>query len=94
MKFESPNFKWNPHRIKSSTQPQSAMKKAIIPALIIVSVMTLFAGCSWSVGSGPKTANIIPTTGQQLIDMQRAKDSGAITDAEYEAKKAKLLGNK
>jgi len=35
-----------------------------------------------------------PTLGQQLIDLQKAKDSGAITDAEYQAQKAKLLENK
>ncbi len=35
-----------------------------------------------------------PTIGQQLIDLQKAKDAGAITDAEYQAQKAKLLGNK
>lgn len=33
------------------------------------------------------------TLGQQLIDLQKAKDTGAITDAEYQAQKAKLLGN-
>jgi hypothetical protein len=33
-----------------------------------------------------------PTLGQQLIDLKKAKDAGAITDAEYEAQKAKLLG--
>ena len=32
-----------------------------------------------------------PTTGQQLIDLQKARDSGAITDSEYQAQKAKLL---
>ena len=35
-----------------------------------------------------------PTVGQQLIDLKKAKDSGAITEPEYEAEKAKLLGNK
>jgi hypothetical protein len=35
-----------------------------------------------------------PTIGQQLIDLQKAKDAGAITDAEFQAQKAKLLGNK
>jgi hypothetical protein len=35
-----------------------------------------------------------PTVGQQLIDLQKAKDAGAITDAEYQAQKAKLLENK
>lgn len=70
------------------------MRKISIPLLVLVSAMTLFAGCSWSVGGGPKNANIVPTTGQQLIDLQKAKDSGAITDAEYQAQKAKVLGNK
>jgi len=31
------------------------------------------------------------TLGQQLIDLQKARDAGAITDAEYRAQKAKLL---
>lgn len=35
-----------------------------------------------------------PTIGQQLIDLQKAKDAGAITDAEYQAQKAKLLESK
>jgi hypothetical protein len=34
-----------------------------------------------------------PTVGQQLIDLQKAKDAGAISDAEYQAEKAKLLEN-
>jgi len=41
---------------------------------------------------GQTTAS--PTLGQQLIDLQKAKDSGAITDAEYQSQKAKLLENK
>jgi hypothetical protein len=35
-----------------------------------------------------------PTTGQQLIDLRKARDAGIITDAEYQTQKAKLLGNK
>jgi len=31
--------------------------------------------------------------GQQLIDLKKAKDAGAITDEEYQAQKAKLLRN-
>ena len=34
---------------------------------------------------------VAPTIGQQLIDLKKAKDSGAITEAEYEAEKAKIL---
>jgi hypothetical protein len=39
-------------------------------------------------------ATTAPTLGQQLVDLQKAKDSGVITDAEYQAQKAKLLENK
>jgi hypothetical protein len=35
-----------------------------------------------------------PTLGQQLIDLKKAKDAGAITEAEYETEKAKLLNGK
>ncbi len=40
----------------------------------------------------PSEAN--KTAGQQLIDLKKAKDAGALTDEEYQAQKAKLLGNK
>lgn len=54
------------------------------------------AGCAWSVGSPSKTGNTQqptekPTTGQELIDLKRALDQGAITPEEYEATKQKLL---
>jgi hypothetical protein len=29
--------------------------------------------------------------GQQLVDLQRAKETGAITEAEYQSQKTKLL---
>jgi hypothetical protein len=29
--------------------------------------------------------------GQQLIDLQKAKDAGALNDSEYQAQKARLL---
>jgi len=70
------------------------MKKSSVPLLVMISAMLLSAGCSWSVGGGPKNATLQPTTGQQLIDLQRAKDAGAITDAEYQTQKARLLGSK
>jgi uncharacterized lipoprotein YajG len=38
--------------------------------------------------------SVEPTIGQQLMDLKKARDTDAITEAEYEAEKAKLLGNK
>jgi len=32
--------------------------------------------------------------GQQLIDLQKARDAGIITEAEYQTQKAKVLGAK
>jgi hypothetical protein len=41
---------------------------------------------------GPQVVE--PTIGQQLIDLKKAWDAGVITEAEYQAEKAKLLANK
>lgn len=83
------------------------MKKQIISVCIFLSAMTLLTGCvaSLNFGGGKKTSTtnsdqhpaigeqtVAPTVGQQLIDLQKAKDAGAITDAEYQAEKAKILG--
>jgi len=69
------------------------MKKLIVPLVIGLSALTLFTGCvgGLSLGGGTKTVTNPPTLGQQMIDLQKAKESGAITDAEYQAQKAKLL---
>jgi len=37
---------------------------------------------------------VTATVGQQLVDLQKAKDTGAITDAEYQAQKTKILNEK
>ena len=68
------------------------MKKLFIPALIAFSAITLFSGClGLSLGGGTTSTAQSPTVGQQLIDLQKAKDAGAINDQEYQAQKAKLL---
>ena len=69
------------------------MKKLTVSAAIALSTMFLLSGCVAAVGNRP----IQPagaTLGQQLIDLQKAKEAGAISEAEFEAQKAKLLGNK
>ena len=67
------------------------MKKLFIPSAIVLLAMLLFAGCVASLGGGSKIVVNKPTLGQQLTDLQKAKDSGAITEAEYQTQKAKLL---
>ena len=70
------------------------MKRIFIPILTAVLTITFLTGCAWQVGGDKKVTTMQPTTGQQLIDLQKAKDSGAITDSDYQAQKAKLLGSK
>jgi hypothetical protein len=72
----------------------TSAKKTIVRILAVTSLTALLAGFAWQVGSGPKQVTMEPTTGQQLIDLQRAKDAGAITDQEYQTQKAKFLGSK
>jgi hypothetical protein len=58
-----------------------------------IAAMLLLNGCVVAMGNKGGQPNN-GTVGQQLIDLKKAKESGAMTDAEYEAQKAKLLGNK
>ena len=70
------------------------MKKLLVPMMIGLSALTLLSGClDLKLGGGTTTKPQTATVGQQLLDLQKAKDSGAITDAEYQAQKAKLLAN-
>jgi hypothetical protein len=52
---------------------------------------SLLSGCAWSVGSRDGESYVRPTPGQELIDLQRAHESGALSDAEYEAQRQKVL---
>ena len=67
------------------------MKKLFIPVLIGLYATTLLTGCETHLGGGTTNRIEQPTLGQQLIDLQRAKETGAINDSEYQAQKAKLL---
>jgi hypothetical protein len=50
--------------------------------------MTLLSGCiGLSIGSDPAAKPPSPTLGQQLLDLQKAKEAGAITESEYQAQK-------
>ena len=68
------------------------MKKTLFVSLAAVALMGLLSGCvGLSVGGGTKSESRKPTLGQQLVDLQHARDSGAITEAQYEQQKARLL---
>ncbi len=62
--------------------------------LALCAILLVCGGCVLDVGGGSKTEMRNPTLGQQLLDLQRARDSGAISPADYDAKKAELLNKK
>ena len=68
------------------------MKKLIVSTVVALSFVALLDGCI-AIGTGPKSQQTTATLGQQLIDLQNAKNAGAISEAEYQAQKAKLLTN-
>lgn len=57
-------------------------------ALALCGTMWL-TGCAIELGSGQHDYE--PTVGQELLDLKRAYDAGAIDQHEYEAKKADLM---
>ena len=68
------------------------MKKRIILIAGLSALLASFlGGCAWQVGGDTKHSVQCPTTGQQLLDLKKARDMGAITDQEYEAQKQKFL---
>ena len=71
------------------------MNKLIILTGSAVSAMVLLSGClALQVGGGDKKEVETATVGQQLVDLKKAKEAGAITEAEYEVQKEKLLRSK
>ena len=66
------------------------MKKILVPTAAALTSMLLLTGCIIVA----KDNGNRPTVGQQLIDLQNAKNAGAITDREYQMKKAKILDGK
>lgn len=66
------------------------MKKILLPSLIGLASVILLTGCV-AIAPNAITTKQEPTVGQQLIDLQKAKDSGAINDAEFQAEKDKIL---
>ena len=68
-----------------------------ISLLITLGALTcLLSGCVIAMGNRdlgqPRSSQA--TVGQQLIDLKKARDAGAITEAEYDQEKQRLLQEK
>lgn len=70
------------------------MKKLIVPTSLALAATLCLSGCVAAIGNRDAQRPGNATLGQQLIDLQKAKDAGAITEAEYQMQKAKLLESK
>lgn len=70
------------------------MKRLLITLFAALALMPFMTGCETHLGGGTSNRIVQPTVGQQLVDLQRAKEVGAINDSEFQAQKAKLLNSK
>ncbi len=57
--------------------------------ILIVSVLAIFL-CGCIAGIGSDTTEL-PSVGQELIDLKKARDQGAINDEEYVELKQKIM---
>jgi hypothetical protein len=71
------------------------MKKSFVAGVAALGLLILTSGClSISIGGGSSSEVEKPTTSQQLNDLKKARDSGAITQEQYDTQRAKLLQSK
>ena len=70
------------------------MKKLIVSTPVVLAAMLCLSGCVAAIGNRDAQRLGSATLGQQLIDLQKAKEAGAITEAEYQTQKARLLESK
>jgi hypothetical protein len=48
-------------------------------------------GCAWQIGGDKAAKCNQPTKGQELIDLKKARDVNAISEAEYETQKQQVM---
>ena len=69
-------------------------RPVILSMTCAIVTMLLASGCVAAIGNRDAQRSRGTTLGQELVDLQKAKDSGAITQDEYQTQKAKLLGSR
>ena len=74
----------------------SGIRLRIIATLLCLAASGLLTGCLALDFGGSGHERVVtqttPTLGKRLIDLKQARDSGAISEQDYEEQKAKLLG--
>ena len=67
--------------------------KGFRSALAVLGLLAVgsLGGCFWSIGGGTQKTVVEQTSGQQLTDLKRALEMGALTPEEYEKLKQVYL---
>jgi hypothetical protein len=65
----------------------------VIRTVTTALLMLVLSGCVAAIGNR-EPARSSATLGQQLMDLQKAKEAGVITEAEFSTQRAKFLGEK
>jgi hypothetical protein len=63
-----------------------------LPVILLLAATLLAAGCA--VGVGNTEGGVRPTTGQELLDLQKARDAGVITPEEFERQRTRILNRR
>jgi hypothetical protein len=74
---------------KYKTFEKEIKMKKIISLLLVIALLSTMVSCI-AVGSGGKKVENQPTLGQQLIDLKKAQDEGAVSKQEYAELREKL----
>ena len=67
------------------------MKKLLHLFFTAAFVITSLTGCVAAIGNRDTGLNKGTTLGQQLIDLQKAKEANALSESEYQEQRARLL---
>jgi len=72
--------------------PRSILVRCLLLSLVVSAAVTM-TGCSFTVHEPREAGMSRSTVGQELIDLKKAYESGAINEHEYETKREQLLGS-
>ena len=72
------------------------MKQKLLTWMVVLAsagtLGLLAPGCAWQIGGDKHGAVLLQATrGQELIDLKKARDAGAMTEEEYQEQRKKVM---